>query len=180
MRFAVANETYRDNMSVFLGEREIRLMNFGRAVTPGDTVVFLPQERLALVGDLLVNPVPFALGGYPSEWLKALEKVDQLDATTLVTGHGEALPNKELLHATMEVMRLLLKRGKEWKAKGLDADAAKAEILPELRELRLLITGDDPKANEQFAIYLVDWYLHRVYEELDGPLGDQIEGPPAK
>jgi len=34
----VAKETYNEQMNVYLGERRIRVMNFGRAVTPGDTV----------------------------------------------------------------------------------------------------------------------------------------------
>ena len=32
------------------------------------------------------------------------------------------------------------------------------------------ITTDDAKANEQFRTYFVDWYMHRVYDELNGPL----------
>ncbi len=36
------------------------------------------------------------------------------------------------------------------------------------------ITGDDPQKNAAFKQQLVDWYLHRVYEELDGPLSDAI------
>jgi hypothetical protein len=31
---------------------------------------------------------------------------------------------------------------------------------------------------ESFRVYLVDWYLHRVYEELDGPLSDAIGAIP--
>jgi cyclase len=180
VRFTVADETYSEEMTIYLGEREIRVMNFGRAVTPGDSVVYLPKEKLALIGDLVVNPVTFALGGYPTEWLKALNQVDGLDATTLVSGHGEPLTDKELLHATMQVMRVLLDRGKELKAKGMDADAAKAAILPDLSALRTKITKDDPRLNQQFEIYLVDWYLHRVYDELNGPLTDAIQGPPAR
>jgi len=180
VRFALPNETYSTEMTIYLGEREIRVMNFGRAVTPGDSIAYLPKEKLALIGDLIVNPVTFALGGYPTEWLKALEKIDALDATMMVTGHGEPLQDKELVHATMAVMRLLLERGKESNAKGMDPDAAKAVILPELKELRSKITKDDARLNQQFEIYLVDWFLHRVYDELNGPLTDAIQGPPAK
>jgi glyoxylase-like metal-dependent hydrolase (beta-lactamase superfamily II) len=179
-QLAVVDEVYKGQKTIHLGEREIRLMNFGRAVTPGDTVLYLPKEKLALIGDLVVNPVTFALGAYPTEWLKALERVDQLDAGMMVTGHGEPLRDKELLHATMSVMRILLARGKQLKAQGIDADGAKAAILPELKGLRLRITGDDAGLNQQFEIYLVDWYLHRVYDELGGPLTDAIQGPAAK
>jgi glyoxylase-like metal-dependent hydrolase (beta-lactamase superfamily II) len=121
-----------------------------------------------------VNPVTFALSGFPSEWLRALERVDLLDATTIVTGHGPPLKDKLLLRATMDVMRVLLREGKAAKEKGLTADQAKDAIFPSLRELMVRITGDDPARNQAFKVQLVDWYLHRVYDELNGPLSDAI------
>jgi len=36
------------------------------------------------------------------------------------------------------------------------------------------ITRDDARLNDAFRVQLVDWYLHRVYEELSGPLTDEI------
>jgi hypothetical protein len=34
--------------------------------------------------------------------------------------------------------------------------------------------------NQQFQVYLVDWYLHRVFDELAGPLTDAISAIPRK
>ena len=74
----------------------------------------------------------------------------------------------------------LVKRGADARARGLDPDAARAEIMPQILELRSQITGDVPAANRAFEIQLVDWFLHRVYEELDGPLSDAIAPIPPK
>src|SRR3954465_11577103 len=52
--------TYRDRLVVHLGEREIQLRHDDRAVTPGDTYLYLPAEKIAITGDLLVNPISFA------------------------------------------------------------------------------------------------------------------------
>jgi hypothetical protein len=41
------------------------------------------------------------------------------------------------------------------------------------------LTGDDPAKNNAFRAQLVDWYLHRVYDELNGPLTDRIAAIPA-
>lgn len=174
VRHVLPDVTFSDRMTLEMGGRRIELMNFGRGVTPGDTIVYLPKERVLLVGDLIVNPVTFALSGYPTEWLRVLERVDSMDAATIVTGHGPALTDRILLHATMDVMRTLLREGKAAKAKGLTADQAKDAILPGLRDRMVAITGDDPQKNQAFKVQLVDWYLHRVYDELDGPLTDAI------
>ena len=162
-----------------MGEREIQILNHGRAVTPGDAFLYLPKEKIVVTGDLLVNPVAFALGVYPSGWLDTLQRIDALDATVWIPGHGEPLRDKKLLHATMEVFRELLRQGKEARAKGLSPEEAIAAISPSLRDLRARITGDDPRLNQQFDLYLVSWYLHRVYDELAGPLTDAITPPPA-
>lgn len=172
------NVTFTDRLVIELGERHIEVLNYGRGVTPGDTFVYLPKEKILLLGDLIVNPVTFALSGFPTEWLRVLEKVDALDATTIVTGHGPPLHDKTLLRATMEVFRVLLREGKAAKMKGLDPDQAKEAILPGLHDLMVTITGDRPPVNEAFKSQLVDWYLHRVYEELDGPLTDAISKIP--
>lgn len=172
--------TFRDSMTIHLGEREIRILNFGRAVTPGDAMLYLPKEKIAVTGDLLVNPVAFALGVYPSGWLQALERIDALDATVLVPGHGEPLRDRALLRATAQVFRELLRRGKEARARGLDPDAAREEILPSLETLRATIVGDDARQKQLFSVYLVDWFLHRVYDELAGPLTDAITPAPER
>jgi cyclase len=172
--------TFSDRLSLRLGNRNIELVHFGRGVTPGDTMAYLPDERLLLAGDVLVNPITFALSGYPTEWLQVLEGIDALDVGTIVTGHGAPLHDKALLHDTMTVFRTLLQEGRAAKARGLDPDQAKAEILPQLHDVMLRITHDEPALNNAFASQLVDWYLHRVYEELDGPLTNAIAPIPPR
>ena len=174
VRHTFPNVTFSNRLTIELGERHIEVLHYGRGVTPGDALVYLPNEKILLVGDLIVNPITFALSGYPTEWLRTLETIEALDARTIVTGHGAPLHDKALLHATMDVFRVLLREGKAAREKGLDADQAKAAILPGLRDLMVKITGDDPAVNNAFRVQLVDWYLHRVYDELNGPLTDAI------
>ena len=172
--------TFSDRLDLYLGRRRVQILNFGRAVTPGDAALLLPDEKILIAGDLLIRPVSFALSVYPSEWLGALEKIDALDVSIIVPGHGDPMRDKEHLHATMAVFRELLRQGKEAKAKGLDADAAKEAIFPSLHDLMVRITGDVPAVNAAFKNQLVDWYLHRVYDELDGRLTDAIAPIPPK
>ena len=72
------------------------------------------------------------------------------------------------------MLKELLKRGADAKARGLDPDAARGEIMPQIKDLMIAITGDQPAVNRAFEIQLVDWFLHRVYDELNGPLTDAI------
>jgi hypothetical protein len=64
--------------------------------------------------------------------------------------------------------------------KGQAVDQAKAAILadPEVQRLRAAITGGDANLDGSFAIYLVDWFVRRVYAEADAPLDDSIPSRP--
>jgi glyoxylase-like metal-dependent hydrolase (beta-lactamase superfamily II) len=174
----VPDVTYASELNLFAGGREIQVRHYDRAVTPGDTFIYLPKEKILLTGDLLVNPIAFALSCYPSGWLRTLEKLDALDASLIVPGHGEPLRDEALLHAHMDAMRILLDVGRSAKARGLDPDQARDEALPRLHDVMVKMTGNDPKRNQEFKIYLADWFMHRVYDELNGPLTDAIAAIP--
>jgi len=180
VQHTLPTRTFSDRLDITLGERQIQILNFGRAVTPGDALMYLPKERILATGDLIVNPITFALSGYPTEWVAALEKLNALAADVIVTGHGEPLRDKTLLQATIEVFRVLINEGKAARDKGLDADQAREAIVPSLEPLMVKITGDVPARNAEFRTQLVDWFLHRVYDELAGPLTDDIAPIPPR
>jgi len=180
VRHTLPNVTITDRLDVTMGERRIQILSYGRAVTPGDTFIYLPAERVLVTGDLLVNPISFALSCYPTEWLDTLNTLDAIDAALIVPGHGLVLRDKSLLHATRDLFKELLRRGKEARTKGLDVDAARDAMLPELQELKTRITDGAPSVDEAFRTQLVDWYLHRVYDELAGPLTDAIAPIPQR
>ncbi|MCA1557545.1 MAG: MBL fold metallo-hydrolase, partial [Acidobacteria bacterium] len=85
------NMTFDSELNIDLGNREVQLKHLGRGNTAGDTVVYLPREKILIAGDLLDHPVPYLGGGYPSELVKTLRQMSQLDAQTIVPGHGEVL-----------------------------------------------------------------------------------------
>ena len=45
--------TFRGEMTVWLGKLEVKLMQVGRGHTKGDTIVWLPRERIVFSGDLV-------------------------------------------------------------------------------------------------------------------------------
>lgn len=85
------NLTFDSEMTVNLGNREVRIRHLGRGNTAGDTIIYLPQEKILVTGDLLDHPVPYLGGGYPSELVKTLQVMAQIDAQIIVPGHGEVL-----------------------------------------------------------------------------------------
>lgn len=179
VRHTVANLTFSDSLTLYLGARRIQVLHYDRAVTPGDAFLYLPDEKVLITGDLLVNPVTFALGCYPTGWIRTLEALDRLDASVIIPGHGEPLHDKALLETHLALLRELLRLGTAAKARGLTVEEARAEATDSVGDLRRRLAGDDSAATAAFGLYLVDWFLHRVYDEQNGPLSDDITPIPA-
>jgi glyoxylase-like metal-dependent hydrolase (beta-lactamase superfamily II) len=173
------NLTYTDSLTLYLGARRIQVLHYDRAITPGDTFLYLPDDKVLVTGDLLINPITFALGCYPSGWIGTLERLDRLEAQVIVPGHGEPVHDKALLETHLALLRELSRLGRSAKERGLTVTQARAFVKDSVQELRRQLTHDDAGLDEAFGIYLVDWYLHRVYDELDGPLSDEIGPIPA-
>lgn len=84
--------TFRGKMTLWLGKLEVQLLQLGRGHTKGDTVVWLPQERALLSGDLVeFDATPYAGDAYFKDWPKTLENVAALKPLALVPGRGAAL-----------------------------------------------------------------------------------------
>jgi glyoxylase-like metal-dependent hydrolase (beta-lactamase superfamily II) len=180
VRHTLPTLTFTDSLTIHLGRREIRVLHVDRAITPGDAFLRLPAENLVVSGDLLINPITYALFCYPDGWIRSLEYLDALDAATMIPGHGAVLHDETLLHATLSLLRRERERARDAKAKGQTTDQANAMVLAdaEVQRLRSTITGADAKQDGPFAVYLVDWFVRRVYAEADQPLDDAIPSAP--
>jgi cyclase len=96
---------FTDKLDIDLGNREVQVKYLGRGNTSGDAIVYLPKEKIVVAGDLLVNPIPFTYDGYPSEWVQTLHKVADLDATTIVPGHGPIMHDKNYLNLVTDLLQ---------------------------------------------------------------------------
>ena len=156
------------------------MLHHDRAVTPGDAFLYLPAEKIVITGDLLVNPISFALSSYPTGWLERSRRSTRSTPPSWCPGTASRCATRRCCTRTMDVMRELLKAGKDAKARGLDPDQAREEILPRLQDDYGRDHEGRSEAERAVQDLLVDWYLHRVYDELDGPLTDAIAPIPRK
>jgi glyoxylase-like metal-dependent hydrolase (beta-lactamase superfamily II) len=85
--------TFEGRMSVWLGGLEVQLLQLGRGHTKGDTVVWLPSQRILFSGDLVeFDATPYAGDAYFGDWPQTLDKIAKLDPVALVPGRGDAIP----------------------------------------------------------------------------------------
>src|SRR5947199_2356940 len=84
--------TFKGEMTLWLGKLEVTLMQLGRGHTKGDTVVWLPQQKILLSGDLVeYDATPYAGDCYYEDWPRTLDAIAALKPQKLVPGRGPAL-----------------------------------------------------------------------------------------
>jgi glyoxylase-like metal-dependent hydrolase (beta-lactamase superfamily II) len=143
-----------------------------RAITPGDTYLYLPKEKILVTGDILVNPIPFAVGGsYPREWIETLQMLNQLEIDTIIPGHGEAERDRSYLERNLMLFQRVVADVKAAKATGLSLDQAKKELMDRAGAYAKDF-GLSEKDLPDFKNYFLLVFVGRAYHELENPLGD--------
>ena len=165
------NVTFSESMSVVQDAREIQILH-ARAITVGDTYVYLPKEKILITGDILLSPYPYAIGGtYPTDWLKTLEKLETLHPSIIIPGHGN-VQDQTFLKRNIDLFRTLLQQVKDAKAEGLSLEQTKERIGKQKGDLASKLSITDPQVEMEFKAYFLDVFVARAYKELDQPLGD--------
>ena len=141
--------TFGDSLTLRHGGREFRFFNITGDAT-GTTALYLPKEKLLLVGDTISSPIPgFNTNLLPSHFLKSLKFLAQLDADTIIPGHGPALRGKNYLNLEIELLDSLTSQVNEAVQKELVTveDIQKAVNVDSFREK---FTHNDKDLNAEF------------------------------
>jgi glyoxylase-like metal-dependent hydrolase (beta-lactamase superfamily II) len=84
--------TFRDEMTLYLGGLEVKIIHAGPGHTKGDTIVWVPSQRVLFSGDLVEYEAGIYTGdAHFAEWPGTLEKLRDLKPKALVPGRGRAL-----------------------------------------------------------------------------------------
>ena len=89
-----------------IGDQVVKILCLAPVHTLGDLMLFLPDEKILITGDVVVYPVPYFFGGgYPYSGVKVLEAIDKMDVKTIVPGHGEVLNDKIYLEQEIDLIK---------------------------------------------------------------------------
>jgi glyoxylase-like metal-dependent hydrolase (beta-lactamase superfamily II) len=122
------NVTYSTKKTLDLGGREVQLLFLGRGHTNGDTVVFLPKEKIVATGDLMESQIAYMGDAQFAEWLTTLDALKRLDFDTDLPGHGMPFKGKALITAFQGYLRDLVKQGADLRKQGVTAEAAAQRV----------------------------------------------------
>ncbi|HXH20390.1 MAG TPA: MBL fold metallo-hydrolase [Dehalococcoidia bacterium] len=128
LELALPTLTYESEMSLYCGDREVRLLYCGPAHTVDDTLVYLPKEKLLFAGDIAFYYVtPLAFQGHISGWIRAIDRIQGMEVDTVVPGHGPVGGKRELAEVR-EYLMLVRREARRCYQAGLDEAQAAIEI----------------------------------------------------
>jgi cyclase len=155
----------RRRFSLVRGDRTIDIRHFGWGNTPGDLIVYLPNEQVVVTGDLVVYPTPYVFDSHIASWQASLDSLRALGATTLVPGHGPVLRDFVYVDLVAGALRAVEEQIRAAKAKGLDLDAARKTL--DVAELGDRFTGDSKVRRLSWENYFVGPAAQRAFEQAD-------------
>jgi glyoxylase-like metal-dependent hydrolase (beta-lactamase superfamily II) len=139
------------------GGKEFRIFPLTPAHTNSDIVVYIPDEKVIFVGDLVFyNRIPFA-GDRNSDtrnWIKVLNKLKKMNIETVLAGHNKPL-NKNSVDFTINYLSFLRERISEMKDKDLPYDEIKKKLT------------DTPY--KKYPMYNIFHFknIYKIYNDLD-------------
>ena len=88
--------TFQGQMTVNLGNLEVQILQVGRGHTKGDTIAWLPEQRILFAGDLVeYQSTPYAGDCYFRDWPQTLDRLAGFNAEKMVPGRGPSLQSAE-------------------------------------------------------------------------------------
>jgi cyclase len=122
------NTTFQEQHDLTVGDRAIQLIELGPAHTNGDAIAYIPDADAVFTGDILfIEGTPMMWAGPISNWHAACEQIIELNATTIVPGHGPVTDHT----GVRDVQRYLTYIESEAKQRfdaGMDDEAAADDI----------------------------------------------------
>jgi glyoxylase-like metal-dependent hydrolase (beta-lactamase superfamily II) len=156
--------TFPDQISVWLGKREVRIMHIGRGHTAGDVVAYVPDANVVFSSDLVeYHSACYCGDAYLRDWPATLNELRAFNPKAIAPGRGHALKGlstgREAIAMTRDFVTTLYGAAEAAVARGRDLK----ETMAATREVM------DPKF-QNFAIYehCLPFNVSRAFDEASG------------
>ncbi|MGA7386680.1 MAG: MBL fold metallo-hydrolase [Pseudolabrys sp.] len=156
--------TFPDQISVWLGRREVRIIHIGRGHTAGDVIAIVPDAGVVFSGDLVEYKSACYCGdAHFIDWLATLDHLAELQANALLPGRGAMLTSPEMVKEGIELTSDFIST----LYNSVQESVTKGRSLKEAFDFVRLTM--DPKFKD-FAIYehCLPFSVSRAYDEARG------------
>jgi glyoxylase-like metal-dependent hydrolase (beta-lactamase superfamily II) len=155
---------FRGELTLMMGKLEVRIIHAGAGHTGGDTIVWVPSQRVLFSGDLVEYEAGIYTGDAHLEvWPQTLEKLRSLKPQALVPGRGPALTTPAACERAIEYTQNFIRGLYEVAKRGVKGRKSLKEVYAMARRRM------DP-AYGKYPIYehCMPFDVSRAYDEASG------------
>lgn len=169
MQISLPTLTFERSLVMHRGPHPIHVLFFFKGHTRGDVVVYLPDQKVLVAGDLVTQGLPFPRDSYPGEWVKTLKALAELNFDQLIPGHGPVQKGKDHVNLLAQIFDSVVQQVKAVVKKGQSVEETKKAV--NVESFRQAITGGNPQQNAAFDSRTAT-LIERAYAEAKGDLKD--------
>lgn len=156
-KIIIPDITYQRGLDIIFGRFNLQVRYLGKGHTDSDTIIYIPEEKILITGDLVFNgKIPFAGHAYISEWIKRVEDLEKFDAKIIIPGHGD-VGDKTLISTMKQYLMELKNAVMEQVSKGKSLEETKKKVKKIMEKY---------KTWEKFD--WLDGNIERAYQEFSG------------
>jgi glyoxylase-like metal-dependent hydrolase (beta-lactamase superfamily II) len=129
LKVVTPNLVFDRELTLTLGKRRIVLTDRGKANSPHDVTIYLPEEKILFTGDILVqSPLPFTGASWPVQWVSVLRELEAVPVSVLVPGHGPVMSDHTYTRQVRELMEAVTTRVTELARQGRTLEQVQAAV----------------------------------------------------
>ncbi len=155
---------FEKELTLHLGSLEVKLMHIGPGHTKGDTIAWIPSQKICFSGDL----VEYKAGVYTgdaqlAEWPATLDKLREFKAEKLVPGRGAAMLNAQDCVKAIDYTQRWVTDLFQTAVKGVADNKSLKEVFADTRKVM------DPVFGDVFIYeHCLPFDVSRAYDEASG------------
>jgi cyclase len=162
-KFVSADITFSDTLSMRWGSQTLRLIHMAQnGHSTGDVVIWIPEARILIAGDLVVAPTPYATYYNSPGMVKAIDALIAMKPAIVIPGHGE-------VEHDLQYMQLLERAFAAYRSA---AETSLAAHVPERQaldsiafpEIDRAFTGDDAMKQWAYRAFFARNLIHNTYQ----------------
>ena len=134
---------FQNELTVHLGSLEVKLMHIGAGHTKGDTIAWIPSQKVCFSGDLVEYMAGVYTGdAHLAQWPATLERLRAMGAEKLVPGRGPAMTNRADCEKAIDYTRRWVTDLYETARAGVAAGKTLKEVFADTRAVMDPVFGD--------------------------------------
>jgi cyclase len=162
-KFIDADITFSDTLTYHWGSQTIMMISTkDNGHSPGDVLVWIPEKKIMITGDIVVGPTPYAIWFNIPGIMTTIQKVIDMNPSVIIPGHG---PVEYDLNYITQVKEAFTTYRKEIE-KAIANKVALKDAMKNIRfpDIDNKFTGDDDTKKWAYKTFFLGWIIRNMYK----------------